>query len=163
MMTDFDRRLFLFIGAAVSVAPGQVFAAPKAPTVLFICEYGTAKSAIARELFRRRATARGISVTAFSRGLKLEDHISPPLRVQLDAEKIDSRRDGFAIVARKDVRRADIVVGFTPIPAALGPRHVQDWSAVPSINEHWREARADLEKRIDALLDSIEVQGRRGR
>jgi protein-tyrosine-phosphatase len=155
MMLRFHRRSFLFSSLSIAVLPVAGLAAPKPPVVLFVCEFGTAKSAIAREMFRRRARERGIAVTAFSRGLKIEDHISPPLRTALDAEGIDSRRDGFAVIAARDVRRADVIVAFTSIPATFHPRDVRDWSALPSVNDSWPVAHAELARRIDALLDSI--------
>ena len=153
-MKNPDRRTLLVTGLAFAAIPivANVHP-PKPPTVLFVCEYGTAKSAIARELFRKRATQRGIAVTSFSRGLKIEDHISPPLRKTLDDEGIDSRRDGFAILSGRDVRRADVVVVFTPLP--YRPRTLLDWSDVPSVNDHYPLARGDLDRRIDMLLDTI--------
>ena len=60
-MTDINRRTVLATGAMFAVIPGAGLAAPKPPVVLFICEFGTAKSAIARELFRKRAKARRYS------------------------------------------------------------------------------------------------------
>jgi protein-tyrosine-phosphatase len=149
-----DRRTLLVTGFAFAAIPIVANAPlPKPPTVLFVCEYGTAKSAIARELFRKRATQRGIAVTAFSRGLKIEDHIAPPLRKILDDEGIDSRRDGFAVLNGRDIRNAEIVVTFTPLPRR--PRTVLDWSDVASVNDRYAIARADLDRRIDALLDTI--------
>jgi Low molecular weight phosphotyrosine protein phosphatase len=153
-MNDPNRRIFTVAALAFAVMPAIARSAqPKPPTVLFVCEFGTAKSAIARELFRKRARARGIAVTAFSRGLKIEDHIAPPLRDTLDAEGIDPRRDGFAVLSARDVRSADIVVTFTPLPYPA--RTSLDWSDVPSVNDRYAVARADLDRRIDALLDTI--------
>ncbi len=153
-MTVLSRRDLLAVSLILAANP--VIAAPKPPTVLFVCEFGTAKSAIARELFRRRAKERGIAVTAFSRGSKvIQDHVSPPLKATLAAEGIDSRRDGFAVLDRADIRRADVVVGFTPLPAVYRPRRSLDWTAVPSVNDAWPAARADLDRHIDALLDEI--------
>ncbi len=135
----------------------------KPPSVLFICEFATAKSAIARELFRKRARERGIAVTAFSRGLKgVEDHVSPPLNQKLDAEGIDARRDGFAKLSPRDLRAANVIVTFVQIPESLHWRELLDWSAVPSVNDDWPSARADLDRRIDGLLDMI-VANEKGR
>jgi Low molecular weight phosphotyrosine protein phosphatase len=159
-MTGISRRRVLALAVVANIIPSLAFAAPaKSPTVLFVCEFGTAKSAIARELFRKRAAERGIAVAAFSRGLTIADHISPPLRQTLDAEGIDSRRDGFAVLSARDVGRADVVVTFTPIP--YRPHTMLDWSDVPSVNDNYPAARADLNRRIDALLDTISA--RRGK
>ncbi len=154
-MTDPNRRAVMAFGAMLATAPAIALAAPKPLVVLFICQAGTAKSAIARELFRKRAKERGIAATAFSRGLRIEDHISVPLRQRLDAEAIDTRRDGFFNLKPRDVRAADIVVTFALLPAAYRSDKLRDWSAVPSVNDAWPAARADLDRRIDALLDKL--------
>jgi arsenate reductase (thioredoxin) len=147
-----NRRALLF-GLTAVVATGARAAPP--PRVLFICQFGTAKSAIAREFFRRRARERGVAVATFSRGLTLEDHISPSLGAALRGEGIDPAHDRPQVLARRDLRAADIVVFFNPLPPSLGPVAALDWTALPSVNENWPQARADLTQRIDALLDEI--------
>ena len=154
-MTDPNRRAVMVFGAILAIAPSAVLSASRPPIVLFVCPAGTAKSAIARELFRKRAKERGIAATAFSRGLHIEDHISVPLRQRLDAESINTRRDGFFDLKANDVRAADIVVTFAPLPSPYRSDKQRDWSAVPSVNDAWPAARADLDRRIDALLDGI--------
>ena len=151
-------RRALLLGLAAIAATGAN--TPPKPRVLFICQFGTAKSAIAREFFRRRARERGISVSAFSRGLTLEDHISPPLRTALREEGIDSAHDLARKLAKPDLRAADIIVFFNPLPPSLGPVAARDWMTLPSVNDNWPQARADLVQRIDALLDEI-AKGRK--
>ena len=71
-------RRQLLIGALVAVVsamtPAVLNASPKPPRVLCICQFGKAKSAIARELLKRRAAERGIPVAVFSRGITPEPH-----------------------------------------------------------------------------------------
>lgn len=54
----------VLIGALVAVVsamtPAVLNASPRPPRVLFTCQFGMAKSAIARELLKRRAAERGI-------------------------------------------------------------------------------------------------------
>jgi len=160
-MNAFPRRTLMALTLSFALLATSTLAASKRPVVLFICDFGTAKSAIARELFRRRAQERGIDVTAFSRGLQIEDHISPLLKARLDAEGIDTRRDGFAVLTTPDVRRADILVSFATLPKAYQTHKLHDWTVLPSVNDAWPAARADLDRRIEALLDA--VVARRGR
>jgi protein-tyrosine-phosphatase len=155
----FYRRFVLIIVALTLMSPGAGRASTNVPTVLFVCDAGTAKSAIARELFRKRARERGIAVTAFSRGLQIEDHISLPLKARLETEGIDSRLDGFAVLSADDVRAADLVVTFTKLPKVYRPRKMLDWTALPSVNDAWPAARAELTERIEGLLDAIEAKG----
>jgi protein-tyrosine-phosphatase len=136
-----------------------VRATQKSPVVLLVCEFGTAKSAIAREVLRKRARERGVAVIAFSRGLKIENHISAPLQAKLDADGIDPRREAPKVLTAKDIRAADIVVTFTALPTAYRPRRLLDWVELPSVNEDYAAARADLDRRIDGLIDIIAASG----
>lgn len=156
--TGLNRRVVFAGGAALLLVPGPVGARMRVMRVLFICEFGTAKSAIAREMFRRRARERDIPAKAFSRGFTIQDHISPSLKQQLDAEGLDTRRDGFKVLAPHDLRTADFIVTFKPIPESLHWRELSDWSDVASVNDAWPTARADLMRRIDALLDRVEAR-----
>lgn len=128
--------------------------------VLFVCQFGTAKSAIAREIFRRRARERGLAVTAFSRGITVEDHITPPLRQRLTADGIDPAADTARVLSPRDWRHADIVVIFNALPPEIKPADLRDWTDTPSVTDDYAKARAVLDSRIDALLDEI-VQHRR--
>lgn len=150
-----------FLGACVMLGVGlndvRVHARNlKRPKILFICQYGTAKSAIAREVFRRHARLRGIDALVFSRGLTLEDHISPRLKGRLTAEGIDPKADLLKTLSRKDWIKADIVVAFNPLPTTIIHTDIRDWSDLPSMNDSYSTARAILDSRIDALLDEIQ-------
>lgn len=166
-MTNFSENSNLALGrrdllavcvvlAAGLAAPGAASRSRKRPMILFVCQYGTAKSAIARQVFRQQARLRGIDTRAFSRGLTLEDHLSPELRIKLQADHIDPMEDLPKTLSRKDWIKADIVVTFNPLPATIRHPDVRDWSALPSVNENYSEARTILDKRINSLLDEIQ-------
>lgn len=155
-------RRTLLVGLMLACVPGTASAADAPsgsrkwrPTVLFVCQFGTAKSAVAREVFRRRAAERGIDAIAFSRGITPEQHVSPALRQQLVADGLETTRDGLHKLETSDLAVADIVVVFSPLPKGMWVAHVRDWSALPSMNDAYPLARADLRRRVDALLDTI--------
>jgi protein-tyrosine-phosphatase len=127
----------------------------KPPKILFVCQAGTAKSPIAREIFRRRAKERGIAVKVFSRGIVLEDHASPELKQRLRADGIDTSAEPAMPLAPADWAAADILVNFNPLPTSVEHNDVRDWSDVPSVNDDYENARAVLDKRIDALLTEL--------
>ena len=157
-----SRRSALLAGLVLIAAATPAWPHPrKVPRVLFICQYGTAKSAIARELFRRRARQRGVAVTAFSRGLTLADHISPALHQKLSADGIDPATDEATVLTRRDWQHADLVVAFNPLPTDVRPAHLRDWSDLGSFNDDYAHTRPDLDRRIEALLDAIATDDRR--
>ena len=127
----------------------------KPPKILFVCQAGTAKSAIAREIFRQRAQERGIAVEVISRGIVIEDHVSPKLKQQLRADGIDSTIERAMPLQFTDWATADILVNFNPLPSAVVHEDVRDWSDLPSVNDDYFNARAILDERIDALLTEI--------
>jgi Low molecular weight phosphotyrosine protein phosphatase len=158
-VTTVGRRDLLSAGimlAAGLAAPSAQAKKRKRATILFICQYGTAKSAIAREVLRQYARLRGVDARAFSRGLTLEDHISPELHIKLQADQIDPMADLPQKLSRMDWTKADIVVAFNPLPATIRHPDVRDWSDLPSVNENYADARMVLDKRIDSLLDEIQ-------
>ena len=128
---------------------------PAPQRVLFVCQYGTVKSALARELFRKRAAERRIPAIAFSRGITPAEHLSAAARTSMAADGIDTTRDPLRKLAPADLRKADIVVIFNPLPVKLATRPTRDWVATPSVNDDYRNARLEFDRRIDALLDEI--------
>ena len=131
------------------------------PKILFVCKAGTAKSAIAREMFRKRARERGVDIDVFSRGIVVEDHISPDLRRKLLADGINSTAEPASALRATDVKAADIVVRFNPLPSEVRHSDIRDWSDLPSVNDDYANAHRILETRIDALLDEIMAEKRR--
>ena len=163
VMTTLSRRSVIFglttIPALTVSHAKRLQSAPQ--RVLFICQFGSVKSAVAREILRRRARQRGIAITAFSRGITPEPHLSPDVRAKLRTDGIDPDRDALQKLSEADLRAADLVVIFNPLPVEMTRAKVHDWTTVPSMNDTYPLARADLDRRIDQLLDSMVAKLRR--
>lgn len=142
---------------AACASPGLAHAiTAHTPSVLFVCQFGTVKSAISREVFRRRAAKRNIAIAAFSRGIIMEDHpLSPELLQQLGADGIDPNADPATILTAADWMRADVLIWFNSLPPEVNHSAMRDWSDLPSFNDSFALARPILERRIDALLDEL--------
>jgi Low molecular weight phosphotyrosine protein phosphatase len=155
-----DRRSVL--GAAIAIVFAQssaaAIAAKRLKRVLFICQYGSVKSPIARELFRRRAKERGIAVIAWSRGITPEAHISPALLDTLKAEGIDPEVDGLHKLARGELRQADITVLFDPLPGKWHKNGLHDWIDTGSFNTSYEVEKPKLMRRIDQIFDELIAQ-----
>lgn len=144
-----------FVAVVSAMTPAVLRASPSPPRVLFICQFGTAKSAIARELLKRRAAERGIPVAVFSRGITPEPHLASSTREILLAEGIVLDAEEARKLSAVDLRAADIVVIFNPLPAPMRSRNQRDWSDVPSVNDTYPLARAELDRRIDLLINEL--------
>lgn len=151
-----SRRSFMVSALAVSLVPAAAVARSRpAPVVLFVCQYGTAKSAISRELFRRRVRQRHLAIEAFSRGLTIEDHLTPDLRQRLAADGIDPAVEPAQVLQVRDWQRASIVVAFNPLPLEVPRAKVRDWTDLPSITDDYANTRAILDRRLEALIDEL--------
>ena len=58
-----------------------------------------------------------------------------------------------------DWRSASIVVAFNPLPALVDRGDVLDWTDVGSMNDDYDRSLADLNQRIERLLDDLEARG----
>jgi protein-tyrosine-phosphatase len=147
--------------ATALIASGCVIQPQVAPPkILFVCQAGTAKSAIAREMFKKRAKERCIDVDVFSRGLMIEDHLSPELKQNLRADGINTNAELTLALKPADWAAADILVNFNPLPASVKHKDVRDWTDVPSVNDDYTNAKRIMTARIDALLDELAPQKR---
>ena len=155
-----SRRAFVAASLSMSASALAKPRQRRVPRVLFVCRFGTAKSAIAREIFRRRASERGVAVTALSRGITPEDHMTLALWQRLSAEGIDPTAEVVRALSPRDWQHADIVVIFSPLPPKAKPAHLRDWTDTPSVTDDYANARFVIDRRIDALLDEIAQRSR---
>jgi protein-tyrosine-phosphatase len=151
-----SRRIV--IAAAVALAaPDLAQAACAPPAVLFVCPYGTVKSAIARETLKQRAAQAGLAVTVRSRGVAVQDHVSPQLAAKLKADGLDPAREAARKLDVDDLTPGQIVIAFDE--AAQDPRlaGARVWD-IPSWNESYDAAKAALSAHMTALLAELEAR-----
>jgi protein-tyrosine-phosphatase len=152
-MFTLRRRAFLIALIAAACVPAAAAATPSdAPKILFVCQYGTVKSPIARELLRRHAAARRLRVSVASRGIAPEEHLPADVRERLTREGVDLASEPLQKLTQADLDQADVVVLFDKLPASFTATNVQDWTDLPSILNSYRDARTELDRRIDALV-----------
>jgi protein-tyrosine-phosphatase len=157
-----SRRGIVAFGLFLLARPLAATAAPcRKPRVLFVCPAGTVKSAIAREHFKHSATRRGLAVQVQSRGVHLEDHMTPILLAQLRADGVDPRTEPLQALTPADIAQADVVVAFEEAAQAPGMEKARVWD-IPSWKSDYAGARAALLPKIDGLLDELATVGRRG-
>jgi protein-tyrosine-phosphatase len=116
------------------------------------------KSAIAREVLRRRARERGVAVDARSRGVHPEDHVSPALAARLAADGLDPAREPVRTLSPGDLVAADVVIAFDEAVQAPGLERARVWTT-PSWNTDYDAARAALAPQVEALLDELSARG----
>lgn len=153
------RRAVLALSAAAvgSIATGATGATARCrpARVLLVCQYGSVKSAVARELMKRRAAERGVAVEVRSQGITPEEHVSPALAAALRADGVNTHAQPLTALAPADLKAADVIVGFEPAAASGLPASALDWSDLPSFNTDYARAHPLLMARVDALLNNV--------
>jgi protein-tyrosine-phosphatase len=159
MKAGLTRRTAILSAAAVLIAA-------KAPSrrplrVMFVCQKGTVKSPIGRELLRREAALRQLSVLARSRGIEPKEGASPTTSAALVRDGIAVKRDPLRALSRKDMAWADVVVFFDPLPQPLhlAGKDLRDWRDTPSVNQDYNAAISAITARIAVLLDELAKRG----
>jgi protein-tyrosine-phosphatase len=127
------------------------------PTVLFVCEHGSAKSVVAAAHFNRLAAQQGVPLHAISRGTDPdpENHPAAVAGLAGDALQPAARPRRLAIA---DLDGAAAVVAFSPLPASYASHApVRVWN-VPAVSEGYGRARDEIVARVRELL--AELAGR---
>lgn len=128
-----------------------------APTVLFVCLHGSAKSLIALEHFRRLAVQRWVQLQADCAGVEPDAEIPPRVVQALRGDGIDVSGRRPRQVTRADVERASCVVTFGCELGALdSPGFARErWDDVPAVSEGYTPARDVIVGRLSGLLDTF--------
>src|SRR5258707_2058785 len=133
-------RTFLpvfLLGLAATLAQDRKSPGSK-PTVVFVCEHGSAKSIIAAAEFEHMAKERGLDLNILARGANPDAEIP---KLVLDGLKADGYNLGDfkpTRVSEKDLKGAVKIVSFGPdLTRWLPGATVADWSATTSLIEDY--------------------------
>ena len=143
----------LAIAAPLRADPGLPPAEPL--EVVFVCQYGYAKSLVAAKHFERMAAERGLTVKVVARGLTPKGSVPAPIAQALRGDGLAV--DGYAPVAlsASDVATADVVATFgidSPFPTEA---RVLRWDDVGALSEDYPKAREQIRAHLGPLLDEL--------
>ncbi|HET7218620.1 MAG TPA: hypothetical protein VFJ02_11260 [Vicinamibacterales bacterium] len=155
--------IILAASAAQAVSPpgrrSQDAAAerPAAPTVLFMCPHGAAKSVLASAYFQRLARERGLNVRVITAGTEPDPEIAPKVAAHLKKQGYELPVTKPRRVAADDLAAADVVVSIgcslEGLPPARAP--VRQWDDVPAPSEDFNGADEKIRERVIALIDEL--------
>ena len=140
---------------SLGIVLGQDRKPPDAkPTVVFVCEHGSAKSIIAAAEFERMAKEKGLDLNILARGANPDPEIPKLVRDGLKADGFDVGNQKPLKVSQKDLKGAAKIVSFGPDlkPWLADGTAVLDWSATPSLNENYRKAHDYIRSQLEILL-----------
>jgi arsenate reductase len=128
-----------------------------APSVVFVCEHGAAKSVIATAYFNQLAAQRGLPYRATFRGTAPQDDLSVRAVAGLKADGLPIPSGKPAAVSEADVTAATHIfaIGCTLPAAAVRSGKAADWTDVPD-DQGYAPMRDAIVRHVKALLDDLE-------
>ena len=144
--------LLLTLGDGSFQAPTPV----KAPTVLFMCPHGAAKSLMASAYFQKLAKERGLNVRVDSAGTEPDPQLSKGVVAHLE-------KNGYAIPIDKpraataaDMGSADVVISMgcdlSKLPSPKGV--LKNWT-VPDFSADFNIAERSIREQVTKLVDEL--------
>jgi protein-tyrosine-phosphatase len=130
----------------------------RSPTVVFVCEHGSAKSVIAAAHFNQLAEERGLPYRAISRGVHPDSEIPANIRAGLLSDGLKVSGWKPTLISDEDIRRAERVVTLScelPKSKSLEAAKLVDWPNLPAVSNGYAEARAAIVVRIEELLTTL--------
>lgn len=130
--------------------------AKPAPTILFMCPHGAAKSLMASAYFQKMAKERGLNVRVDSAGTEPDPELSKGVVAHL-------QKNGYAIPIAKpraatsgDMQTADIVISIGCDLSKLSPPpgKIRDWT-VPDFSANFDRAEQAIRDQVIKLVDEL--------
>ena len=168
--SSFSRGFPVLCAASMllNLAFGQVVK-PKvsgvAPTVLFICEHGAAKSLIAAAYFDKLAKDQRLPHRAAFRGVNPDSALNPVAKRGLEQDGLNVSASKPALVTQKDVEEAARIITLgcsLPPGTRVGPQ-VTNWDDIPSPSQNYSDARDQIKKQVRKLVDDLANERRAGK
>jgi arsenate reductase (thioredoxin) len=131
---------------------------PSHPMILFVCEHGVGRSALAAAYFDRVARRRGLSHRAqFRYSGDLDPALPPTVLAGLAADGFDTRLMTPAAITAADLGAAErVVVMGCSLPARpLFADKFVDWQDIPAPTADYGAARDEICARVEALIASL--------
>lgn len=128
------------------------------PIILFVCEHGVGRSALAAAYFARMARRRGLEHRAqFRYSGDLDPALPPTVLAGLAADGFDTRLMTPAAITATDLGVAErvIVMGCSLPARQLFADKFVDWQDIPAPTENYAAARDAICHRVQSLIATL--------
>jgi arsenate reductase (thioredoxin) len=157
------NSIVLALAASVLIGNAQSSTtSTQAPTVVFVCEHGAAKSVIATAYFNKIARERGLPYRATFRGTDPQAELSVSALKGLREDGIEIPNGKPTVISSTDVEKATHVfaIGCTLPASATASGKAASWSDVPD-GEGYARTRDAIVRHVAALLEELQKAPRR--
>ena len=131
------------------------------PTILFVCEHGAGRSAIAAAFFNKMAKEKKLNYQAIFRGIHPDSALGPAIQTGLMKDSVDVNGWKPVLLSRRDIQKASRIVAMDceiPEKDRIAKLHTQ-WSDIP-MDQGYNDARDEIIKKLEVLILELEKQDR---
>jgi arsenate reductase len=160
-MTGRSGSAMLLVFAAVASAGYQRphRAAAKFQTIVFVCQYGRAKSVVAARFFNRMAAEQRLAYRGVARGIQPEVTIPPYVREPVRADGFEIGADENPVrIDVEEIRAASAVVCIMcrlPKAYAVVARQTIEWTDVPDVDAGYDAARDKIVAHLNEFVTHL--------
>lgn len=153
----FKKIISLFFLGSHFFAIGQSKKMQNKQTILFVCEHGAGRSAIASAYFNTIAKNKGLNYHSIFRGIDPQEALGPSTKNGLIADSIDVSNMIPKKVSKSDILSAYKVVTLDCIlPDSLNKADFQ-WTGIP-MDGNYQISRKEIALKVDSLIAQLPVK-----
>ena len=123
-------------------------------TILFVCEHGAGRSAIAASYFNKRAEKLGLEYHAIFRGVEPQEALGESTKNGLIKDSVDVTNLIPIKISRKDAEDAyKLITLDCSLPETFNKVDMQ-WSGIP-MNGNYEISKSEIALKVDSLITKI--------
>jgi arsenate reductase (thioredoxin) len=131
--------------------------------ILFVCEHGAARSAIAAAYFNKLAQEKQLNYTAIFKGTDPDTVLTPGTAKGLIKDSFDISGWKPELVSEQDIKAAYKVITFDcklPLKDSLAAI-TEQWNGIPPISKDYNIARNEIVAKVNQLISTLPKKGKR--
>ena len=123
-------------------------------TIVFVCEHGGARSAIASVYFNKMAKEQNLQYRSIFRGITPDSTISQATRRGLDADGFETAALSPVALTSNDIGPSTLLISLDCKPPT-SYHTTKEWSGIPAISTDYAVARDEIVKHLNQLIGEL--------
>ena len=126
-------------------------------TIVFVCEHGGARSAIASVYFNKMAKEQNLQYRSIFRGITPDSTISQATRKGLDADGFETAALSPVALTSNDIGPSTLLISLDCKPPT-SYHTTKEWSGIPAISTDYAVARDEIVKHLNQLIGELKTK-----
>lgn len=124
--------------------------------ILFICEHGAAKSAIATAYFNKLSKEKALNYKAIFRGINPDTSLSSGAKKGLLLDGFDIKDWKPQLITQHDINNAVEIITLGCDSSITLEKHVHAWNGIPPVSKDYQEARNQIVDKVTIFIKELE-------